>query len=67
MSDPVNDLLGEEEVAIEATLNGRPLKRRVKARQHLAESSRSFKPSSSRATPRNAGSAHPACCGRLTN
>jgi carbon-monoxide dehydrogenase small subunit len=37
MSDPVNDLLGEEEVAIEATLNGRPLKRRVKARQHLAD------------------------------
>jgi carbon-monoxide dehydrogenase small subunit len=33
----VNDLLGEEEVAIEATLNGRPLKRRVKARQHLAD------------------------------
>ena len=37
MSDPVNDLLGEEGVAIEATLNGRPLKRRVKARQHLAD------------------------------
>jgi aerobic carbon-monoxide dehydrogenase small subunit len=37
MSDPVNDLLGGEEVAIEATLNGRPLKRRVKARQHLAD------------------------------
>jgi carbon-monoxide dehydrogenase small subunit len=33
MSDPV----GEEEVAIEVTLNGRPLKRRVKARQHLAD------------------------------
>jgi carbon-monoxide dehydrogenase small subunit len=29
--------LGGEEVAIEATLNGRPLKRRVKARQHLAD------------------------------
>ncbi len=37
MSDPVNDLLGEEEVAIEATLNGKPLRRRVKARQHLAD------------------------------
>jgi carbon-monoxide dehydrogenase small subunit len=37
MSDPANDLLGGEEVAIEATLNGRPLKRRVKARQHLAD------------------------------
>src|SRR5256886_16721745 len=36
MTDP-NDLLGEDEVAIEATLNGRPLKRRVKARQHLAD------------------------------
>src|SRR5437763_4650983 len=32
-----DDLLGEDEVAIEATLNGRPLKRRVKARQHLAD------------------------------
>jgi len=30
-------LLGEEDVAIEATLNGKPLKRRVKARQHLAD------------------------------
>src|SRR2546423_14300186 len=36
MTDP-NDLLGEDEVAIEATLNGRPLRRRVKARQHLAD------------------------------
>src|SRR2546423_561662 len=36
MTDP-NDLLGEDEVAIEATLNGRPLKRRLKARQHLAD------------------------------
>jgi carbon-monoxide dehydrogenase small subunit len=27
----------EDEVLIEATLNGRPLKRRVKARQHLAD------------------------------
>jgi carbon-monoxide dehydrogenase small subunit len=33
MTDPV----GEEEVAIEATLNGKPLKRWVKARQHLAD------------------------------
>ena len=32
-----DDLLGEDEVVIEATLNGRPLKRRVKARQHLAD------------------------------
>ena len=32
-----DDLLGEYEVVIEATLNGRPLKRRVKARQHLAD------------------------------
>jgi aerobic carbon-monoxide dehydrogenase small subunit len=33
MTDPV----GEEEVAIESTLNGKPLKRWVKARQHLAD------------------------------
>jgi carbon-monoxide dehydrogenase small subunit len=31
------DLIGDEEVAIEATLNGKPLKCRVKARQHLAD------------------------------
>jgi carbon-monoxide dehydrogenase small subunit len=31
------DLSGAEEVDIEAVLNGRPLKRRVKARQHLAD------------------------------
>jgi aerobic carbon-monoxide dehydrogenase small subunit len=31
------DLTGDEEVEIEATLNGKPLKRRVKARQHLAD------------------------------
>ena len=31
------DLIGDEDVAIEATLNGKPLKRRVKARQHLAD------------------------------
>jgi len=37
MIDPSNELLGEEEIAIEVTLNGRPLKRRVKARQHLAD------------------------------
>jgi aerobic-type carbon monoxide dehydrogenase small subunit (CoxS/CutS family) len=37
MSDSMTDLLGQDEVAIEATLNGRPLKRRVKARQHLAD------------------------------
>jgi carbon-monoxide dehydrogenase small subunit len=33
----MTDLIGEEDVAIEATLNGKPLKRRVKARQHLAD------------------------------
>jgi carbon-monoxide dehydrogenase small subunit len=32
-----DDLMGDDEVVIEATLNGRPLKRRVKARQHLAD------------------------------
>jgi aerobic carbon-monoxide dehydrogenase small subunit len=37
MSDSADDLLGENEVAIEATLNGRPVKRLVKARQHLAD------------------------------
>ena len=31
------DLAGDEEVAIETTLNGKPLKRSVKARQHLAD------------------------------
>ena len=31
------DLTGHEDVAIEATVNGKPLKRRVKARQHLAD------------------------------
>ena len=30
-------LIGDEDVEIEATLNGKPLKRRVKARQHLAD------------------------------
>ena len=33
----MTNLLGEEDVAIEATLNGKPLKRRVKARRHLAD------------------------------
>jgi carbon-monoxide dehydrogenase small subunit len=33
----MTEQIGEEEVAIEAVLNGRPLKRRVKARQHLAD------------------------------
>ena len=37
MIKPSNELLGDEEVIIEATLNGRPLRRRVKARQHLAD------------------------------
>jgi carbon-monoxide dehydrogenase small subunit len=31
------DLLGAEDVEITATLNGKPLRRRVKARQHLAD------------------------------
>jgi len=30
-------VFGEDEILIEATLNGRPLRRRVKARQHLAD------------------------------
>ncbi len=33
----MTDLVGHEDVDIEATLNGKPLKRRVKARQHLAD------------------------------
>jgi carbon-monoxide dehydrogenase small subunit len=33
----MSDLAGDEEVAIEATLNGKPLRRRAKARQHLAD------------------------------
>src|SRR5436190_21727796 len=37
MTDRVNDRFGEDEVAIEATLNGQLLRRRVKARQHLAD------------------------------
>ena len=35
MSDP--DLIGDEELDIDVILNGKPLKRRVKARQHLAD------------------------------
>jgi carbon-monoxide dehydrogenase small subunit len=31
------DLSGFEEIEIEATINGKPVKRRVKARQHLAD------------------------------
>ncbi|MFL5086990.1 MAG: (2Fe-2S)-binding protein [Xanthobacteraceae bacterium] len=31
------DVAGAEELDIEATVNGKPLKRRVKARQHLAD------------------------------
>jgi carbon-monoxide dehydrogenase small subunit len=37
MTDQVDSLAGEEDVTIEASLNGKPLKRRVKARQHLAD------------------------------
>ena len=37
MSDSVDDLLGGDEVAIEATLNRRRVNRLVKARQHLAD------------------------------
>ena len=37
VNDVLNNVLGEDEVAIEATLNGRPIRRRVKARQHLAD------------------------------
>ena len=33
----MSGLDGEEEVEITATLNGKPLRRRVKARQHLAD------------------------------
>jgi len=35
MTEPL--LIGDEDVEIEATLNGKPLKRRVKARLHLAD------------------------------
>ncbi|MFL6798141.1 MAG: (2Fe-2S)-binding protein [Xanthobacteraceae bacterium] len=31
------NLIGEEEIEIEAVLNGRPLRRRIKVRQHLAD------------------------------
>jgi carbon-monoxide dehydrogenase small subunit len=34
---PCNDLVGDGEVVIEATVNGRLLKRRIKARQHLTD------------------------------
>jgi carbon-monoxide dehydrogenase small subunit len=33
----MSDLIGEDEVEIDTVLNGKPLKRRVKARQHLAD------------------------------
>ncbi len=33
----MSDVIGEEEVTIAATLNGKPLRRRVQARQHLAD------------------------------
>ena len=31
------DLSGQEDIEVDATLNGKPLRRRVKARQHLAD------------------------------
>src|SRR3954449_4122750 len=31
------DLGGHEDIEVDATLNGKPLRRRVKARQHLAD------------------------------
>jgi aerobic carbon-monoxide dehydrogenase small subunit len=37
MNGPGNELLGDDEVVIEATVNGRRVKRLVKARQHLAD------------------------------
>jgi aerobic carbon-monoxide dehydrogenase small subunit len=37
MNGPGNELLGDDEVVIDATLNGRRVKRLVKARQHLAD------------------------------
>jgi carbon-monoxide dehydrogenase small subunit len=37
MNDPAKALSGADEVVIEATLNRRPVKRVVKARQHLAD------------------------------
>jgi aerobic carbon-monoxide dehydrogenase small subunit len=37
MSDPASELLGDDEVVIDATINGRRVKRLVKARQHLAD------------------------------
>ena len=35
MNDP--DLIGLEDIAIETTINGKPIRRHVKARQHLAD------------------------------
>jgi carbon-monoxide dehydrogenase small subunit len=35
MNDP--DLVGLEDIAIETTINGKPIRRNVKARQHLAD------------------------------
>ena len=37
MIDPSNELLGDDEVLIQTTLNGKLVKSRVKARQHLAD------------------------------
>ena len=37
MIESSDELLGEEEVVVETMLNGRSLKHRVKARQHLAD------------------------------
>jgi carbon-monoxide dehydrogenase small subunit len=37
MNDPADEFFGEDEVVIEATVNRARIKRRVKARQHLAD------------------------------
>ena len=37
MIDPSNELLGDDDVLIQTTLNGKLVKSRVKARQHLAD------------------------------
>ena len=37
MSTSTTDLGGHDDIEVDATLNGKPLRRRVKARQHLAD------------------------------